>query len=712
MIAKTPDRELDKSSDAVENESAVSDRIDAALGVTPKEPTFGAYGGMGYEPLNLSPDQWKKEADDNAGKPWTSSLEGRLAIRAFSRGVMGAAFFAVGNRYCRYAMNSFDPAKGLKPYHPEQALSEVHWTQAPMHFMAKTFDTVAGKPIKMVVNALGGDGERATTFRHSHTFASGMVVNNKPRGRSLGHEVMSVTFDFAAMSVGDGIGHDIAGLFDPNVKKSWIKDGKIDYPQAVKQLASNTFRYLSYNAGEDWAVALPYVYYIRAQRNLINKFSPGFLYDSDRGLNGGSLKVDDHGKVIGNYNIEGALDLQGRFTAYNAGTLMYREAYLGMLDKYQRWKDDGTPMFQMDEKKSLLESAWDGIKSLTRWVARDSIKATIYMTPSMPFFWMTRAPQTKYKGLFIHPEKGVVTYWNKDFRNPITGMMGRNDAVHANEMRHRHGGDFGPETPLYFRNYDDRTMRWDGGFDQPAANMFTDKGFNPYNETFGPVDKVLNTFGSISNNARREQHRWVRNLGKKYGYDWNAPIGSSLERVNPRFERTINTVKDLQNAYTLAAISYTPYFMAKTDTFSHMWDNGRMDNAVERTLDGIGSLNPSEFGAGVAEIWQTIKGGPLRDPEREADAKRAMEQDLSPPDLFKPKLLDPDHTREVKFSEMVRDMQQKKPEDFRTSVNAAKPPREQAKPVRQREEGESHVGVLEKQAAERDAVTPPGVTIH
>lgn len=711
MIAKVPDHVKPQDPEKDGSSRTPSAKVNG----DPAGQGFGAYGnGRIYDRvMDLSPENWKHEAKTHANEPWVASLEGRLAIRCFARGVMGCAFFALGKDYAGWAMRGSNiGGREYAGYHPDAALSDSHWAQMPARFAAKLFDTVAGKPIQYAVHAITGDAEagvRAVTFRPTNSFSSGLEIAGRRRGRSLGHEVVGVTFDFATMSVGDGLGQDIAGLFDPNVTKSWLKEGKINYPALVKRMASNTFRYLTYNAGEDWAVALPYVYYIRAQRNLIDHFSPGFKYDSDRSLNGGSMKVNDHGQVVGNYNIEGALDLQGRFTAYNIGTLMFREGYLGTGKKLVDWYDAGMHVPKIDTNPATaLESAYDWAKSTARWAARDVVKGAIYMTPAVPFFWATRTPQSKHRGLFIHPEHGAVSYMNSAKFDTTRGTQGYHDLVHANELRHKHVGDFSPETPVYFRHFDDQALRWHGEpSDGRVVNQFTPQGYDPYARTFGKVDKVFNTLGSVSNDVRRAMHRPIYKTARSYGYDWNTPHGSDLGHVAPKLVNDANWWKDLSNTYSSAAVSYTPYFFAKTDMFSKLWDHGRTDVAIERAIDGATSLNMGEFGAGCSEIWQSLKGGPLKDPKREAAAQDAIRNDVSPPDVFAPPLLSADYMEQrgaqKKFTKQVEAERKENPQGFKTPDEQPDKPHTAAHV--------KHASFVD-QVTDRDHGAPPGATIH
>ncbi len=555
---------------------------------------IGGYGADSLYTLDLSRERWDEESKHPHSQGWNTTPQGRFAIRSFSRGVLGAAFFAWGGHFANRSMAG---------YHPERA--PENWVQ----LVARIFDKTAGVSIEKSLNAMGYDGHRAVTFRPTRQFYGGQY------GRTLGHEVIGVTFDFAAMSVGDAMGRDIAALVDPNIQHSWRRDdGSVDVPQAMREIATNTFRYLTYNQGEDWAVALPYVYYLRWQRNTINKFSPGFAYDSDRSLNGGSFKVNSAGQIIGNYQLEGMLDLQGRFTAYNVGTLMFREAYTKTADKLMHWMKDDFSTSDIDQSELAPNSLLTDLNNLGAWALRDVVKGTLYMTPAVPFFWAGRSPQSKYKGLMIHPEYGPISY--------TTGAAAAGaELVHMHEERRSTNINrperFTRDTPTYFSHFDRESGQWTL---RPAPNPFAHGTPDPYARTYGPVDAVFNPLGDASNEIRRAMHEPVGSLQQKYGI----------------FDDSVRW-KRHSDAYTNAALTYTPYFWAKTE-FANLWDNARMDIAIDRALSGAGNLKPGEFMAGLHEMGRVLQQKELTDPEREAQAKEAIRTDVSAADIFDPKV--------------------------------------------------------------------------
>ena len=302
---------MDKSLSHHKKDNLADQQKDKKPGVAAKD-TAAPVGA--YNP-DLSVSKWNRK------QAWNSGPGGRALIRVFSRGALGAAFFAAGGWYVSkqgggmvgykaIANSSVDFKTGMKGF---ATIYEKHGFRKPLQYVARAIDEVVGRPIKAMAGFFGADSPeywvkfRPTTARFDEPMP----------GRSLGEEAVGITFDFFSASVGDALGRDIADNLDPNNKKTFWKDekGHNSLWAFITNSEKALWRYVSYNGGEDWAVAIPYAYYLRGQRNLINHFSPGFIYDSDRSLNGGSFKYKGN-QVVGNYNLEGMLDLQGRFTAY------------------------------------------------------------------------------------------------------------------------------------------------------------------------------------------------------------------------------------------------------------------------------------------------------------------------------------------------------------------------------------------------------------
>lgn len=545
---------------------------------------------------DLSQSAWEHAREDGR---WDSTPGGRGAIRLVSRGILGAAAFAWGSKYAGkgFAMAGYSPDNTLKEIlerdflDPRVTKNKVIFPvlAKSLQVAAKSIDTLAGRPIKFVASFFSEDPERWVRFRHTHNTAEQI------HGRSLGHEAVGLTFDFFCASVADAAGRDAIDALDPHVKHRW-KDEKGFHPlEALKQTGKSLFQYITYNGGEDWAVAVPYAYFVRGQRAVINKFSPRFKYDSDRGLNGGSFKIDNEGNVIGNYNLEGMIDLQGRFTFYNTGTLMFRELY-NNVENILTGKPTclyGDPL----KKDNTHHGFTDTIGDLAKWTARSAVKGVITMSPAIPFFHFFRTPQSKYKGLFISQDidnGGVLGYVGED---------GREHLVHANEL---------DRTNKYFRNNNPEVKFAqfnNGAWDEYAAlknHPLSNKAqkFAPYGHVFGAGDSFLNAIGKAQNNIRSKVND-MPNMIKLFGS------------------------KRVVDNYVNAAFAYTPYMAVKRET-AIAWDNGKMDMAAERMIDGAAKLNWKEFKAGAGEVWKAVLHEPFDDPQRERLSSERILNDPSP----------------------------------------------------------------------------------
>jgi hypothetical protein len=607
-----------------------------------------------YNP-ELSQKNWKESSENLR---WDSSPQGRAAIRLFSRGGLGAAAFAAGSWYA-------GRGNGMAGYSSALKFSELNKSK-PLHYIAKSIDTVIGKPIVATAKMFGKDdlaAENLVRFRPTN-----MILKNE-KGRSLGHEAVSITFDFFSASVGDAMGRDIANLLDSHVKHDWKdKQGHIKYPEAAKAAAKTAWRYVSYNGGEDWAVAVPYAYFMRGQRKLINstKFGKGYAIDADRGLNGGSDKVNEAGnKVIGNYNLAGMLDLQGRFTAYNIGTLMYREAYNHIDDKLHGKNNKlyGSVSDKNNDKHGILHNIGD----LFKWGARSAVKGVIYMTPSVPFFSVFRVSQSKYKGLFINPnDESALGYQSGN----------KYDALHANELR-RSAKSFsfkdGELPDVRFRKINEANNKFESIGGSIANHPLSEGSYDGYKQ--GTGNPILNKIGQGQNKARG----FLNDLPEKIG-------------VSSPSKRSMDT-------YVNAAFAYTPYMYAKSEA-ARLWDNGRMDAASERMIDGAVGLNYREFKAGASEVWKSILDRPFADRKREEYALKRIREDSSPADSL---------TKEQGRIDVKQDIS-RSPFSWQDRIVSGKPPEKFA----EKPKDDKQLNYAEQEAMRKalQELQPPTNSIH
>lgn len=364
------------------------------------------------------------------------TMTGRIATRLVTRGVFGALAFTWAGNYANRSLKNYDPASIRNFSEWRTALFNPHSTPVlaegahevekyinrpnTMQAIAKMFDTAFGEPIKMGARMLAPKGReefwanKAVQFR-PRAMHHDPISKIRPDadwaarhyGRSLGHEVVAITTDFAAASAADAFTRNIAQAIDPNVEKDWYKDGHFSLSKFGKDWARRTWQVVSFNQGEDWAVAVPYAYFMKWHRNVIDKLSPGFKYASDHSSwNGASDKVLAHvdaGKItkltkVGDFQAEGAWDLQARFTVYNVLTLMYREAYKSVGNTLGNWWKGDQWLPKLSLSSNPVEAVVEGAGNAVRYTAKSFIKANLYMQPAVPFFWAFRVAQNKWRG--------------------------------------------------------------------------------------------------------------------------------------------------------------------------------------------------------------------------------------------------------------------------------------------------------------------------
>ncbi len=469
-------------------------------------------------------------------------------------------------------------------------------------------------------------------------------------------------------------------MLDHNVKHAWKDEkGHIKYKEAAKEAGKSLWRYVSYNGGEDWAVSVPYAFYLKGQRNLINRYSPGFEYDSDRGINGGSFKYNNKGQITGNYNLEGMLDLQGRFTAYNIGTLMYREAYNHIANKFNGVQS--ALYGSASEKQGKNQSIGEKIAEVPKWVARSAIKGVIYMTPAVPFFSLFRTPQSKYRGMFINPEDGSVLGYEKD------KAKNKYDGLHANELR---------------RTGENATFKFDkdGKLPNVAFRIMDEKGRFDFTSSGRSVENHPLINGSFDVHKQGDGSAFLNNVGKAQNF--------VRSRANDMFVGTFGVgSKRNVDTYVNAAFAYTPYMYAKGEA-ARLWDSGKMDAAAERMIDGAAKLDYREFKAGASEVWRTIVNKPFADLDREAYAMQRIREDESPADNL---------TKEQAYLDAKRDIHEdvsQAPLSWRQRLIHGKPPEKHSDNVHKDRKIEKPLSYSEQEAMRKalSELQPPTNSVH
>ena len=548
---------------------------------------------------------------------WSDSMRGRLAIRVFSRGLVGGIFYTVGGHFASQQLKDYESFKPLE-------WSFTHIRRKPLQYVARGWDVVVGKPLEAMAHLLTpGDLEakahaawEITNFRpklfkpamaaHADGYRDKWGIVHEVNGRGLGEELVLVTFDFFSMSIGDAFGRNFIQSFDPNLKQPWYLDenghattrahGRFDFGRWAQSVGRASWRVITKNAGEDWAAALPYIYQMKWQRQGLAKAFPGFKLSSDNNMNGGLGLLDRNGHIVGGYQLPGIIDLQMRFMGYNWYTLMYREMYDALGRTYNRWRDNNFAI-QMPKFEHPVEDTLGAPAFLARYVVKSLIKSGLYMFPAVPFFWITRTPQSKAYGAFAvddlarsktpSDESALVT------RHPHAKAAGGHSPDHV--FRENIMGDklarafliHGPQERQATAYYGDgRTITT-----AHLPHTPFDWGVNR-----GVLDAVLNPFGWVCFQAGGGLTRAVDFI-LPHG-DWLTSLmhkdsaGQALKGAEMLLAR-----EQSLRTFANAAISYTPYMWAKAETALRVDDRrsveqlGHMDKAIYRMIDNTFSFN-------------------------------------------------------------------------------------------------------------------------
>ena len=554
---------------------------------------------------------------------WSTSTKGRMAIRLVSRGISGSLAFAFAQRYAY---------KQLLNYEPETfKWGETKFLEKPLQYVAKSFDVVFGKPIEAFVRVLAPESKKEGWVQSALRFRPGAYFHSTPgllTGRSLGAEMVSVTFDFSAMSFADAMTRNIIQAFDPNLPQTWFVDkdgnptlrtrGHFSAKNWARSAMRATWRSLTKNAGEDWFAALPYVYQMKWQREAISKipvFDPyapganlkhgkqfdGFKITSDRNRNGGSLIVNPDGKIIGDYHLPGLIDLQFRFVGYNVYTLIYRELYdtigRGIKDV---WKNGFHPHWHMPSNP--LAAAVDAVGAGGRYLLKSAIKANLFMQPAVPFFWVFRTPQSKWKSEIIL-QGGAANQNNIGTWNPMPPSV--MDPHKPNVHRFPHPVTYNEWVrPTKGINGKPRPKDlWFGNQKVPFPESLQEKGLYHWDNCPTWVSKILNPFGWISYTSGTMLSQAVNKYVPMQS-ELSYLLAGTRDLAQVPLQRTV-----LLRNFVDAAYAYTPYFMAKDEFGLRVNDMGvdgklgKMDKAIYKLIDNTFTLRFGQIGQSIGEIW-------------------------------------------------------------------------------------------------------------
>ncbi|PZP85426.1 MAG: hypothetical protein DI582_05800 [Azospirillum brasilense] len=585
---------------------------------------------------------------------WSDTFRGRAAIRLVSRGIVGAAAMTMVDRATRLQLGDYNPTTakfGENGIWHDVALGiDKTLTRGIRFGLEKGAGWIGG----MEAGAAKSYAQSATTFRQKSYYHS---HSGQPVGRSLGAEMVAVTAGFSAASFGDATVRNLIQMVDPNSAKSWMvndagdpaKPGEkrhFDFGKWVNATARTTWRIATKNAGEDWAVALPYVYQMRWQRGLLSKMWPDSKLGLDNGMNGGSLYFNKEGQVIGDFQAAGAVDFHARFVGYNWYTLMFREAYDAVGRQLKGWKDKD---FSLDVKlpENPISSAISNVGYGARYVAKSFIKANLYMNPAVVPFWAVRVSQSKWRASpVLQDQESMRNAFGSIEPTSASHLTGATDGGHQHLYDslakgypqdpglHLHGKFEGPVgSTIHF----DSNHTANGSMFGKRGGVYSWEACKQQmsaNKLGGLFSTLINPFGWASyqagGGATKLTDRFMPN-GHIDNFLSKGAAGASqaLGARSARREQFVRTFVD--NSF-----AYTPYMIAKAETALRVDERspdgglGDMDKAIYKLIDSTVKFDMKGVGnalgtikAEAMDMGREVKMREGDDPLVEAAKKRA-----------------------------------------------------------------------------------------
>jgi hypothetical protein len=522
----------------------------------------------------------------DSGTPLYKSFLGRVEINMLARGVCAAALFTAG----AYMVKEWKMGAGVE---------NQEWFAKPLELIADGIDIVLGKPVTSAIAAIPGITEEQA--KHFMTFnkyvakpykveealkeGAKAIQNHEVFGMTLGQAVVDVTWAFAAGSTGAAVGRNIAYLLDPNYKTSWWHNGKVDIGGMLHSTAKETFRILTYNQGEDWAAAIPYL----LQRKLISggmeAAGIGNMWELQNGF-GNTHMVDAEGNIGRSHEIAGALDFQTRFMGYNWYTLMYRDLYNHIGHALNDMKENGIHL-ENPIPENPLEAAGNAIEGSIKYALKSLIKSQIYMAPAVLAFWPQNMGISKYNHALMSEETGqfITTKPTYDFNPSLLEHMQQDFVQGGMTPAYRNGivariGAIDPEATYYA-----------GGESIPIHHLAE---HDPYSYNGSPLSPVQNVIGRLSHGYANLVHDNITTpLFGMLGMDSSHP-----------------DVRWTSDTFARAQLAYFPYMIAKYE-LAQLWDTPEMDAAIYRALDGITDGKPNEVWQGVQDVGNVVTLQPV-----------------------------------------------------------------------------------------------------
>lgn len=539
---------------------------------------------------------------------WSDSTRGRLMIRTISRGIFGAAFFTIGGRMATKQLQGYTESTGWKDIDKSK----------PLQYVAKGFDATLGRIIEGSVRGISSlhhtSDQAAKIGRDAVTFRETKNFSGQP-GRSYGADVVGFTFDFAMASVGDALARNVIQAFDPNIKQTWRVNDKGEMAgkgekwhfkpgEFGKWAGSTAWRIVSKNQGEDWAAAIPYAFQMKFQRQFLtkvfNKRWEGHQLVFDNTWHGGAYKMDKaSGKIVGDYQLAGAIDLHARFVGYNWYTLMFREGYDAVGSALKKWKEDGFAIHPHVSKDfNPITSTIDAVGNSALYVTKSFIKANMYMNPAMLFFWPARVSQSKWRSGGEH-------------------VIMENGAAKLEGVKHQ---DFNPFDNKHYEHY--------------PTNTVLDRFEKRFSQGMNVLGKGQYWTGS-------QATKFTDKLASKNLLPGSKWLGNVFERDAKGYVLAADRQKFVRE-YVDSSLAYTPYFMAKAEFGLRVDDSkgdgkpGQMDKAIYQFMGDVASFKFGRIGQDVKHMWRLGTNFEREVKMREGGGPDALEIHSKAPDQKRP----------------------------------------------------------------------------
>ena len=556
---------------------------------------------------------WDKEiASGRVHNRLVDSFAGRVAIRTFSRGVIGAGFMATTGVL-------------TNGYHPGVAYEELGAIQKGFRKMENGLDAVF-EPIARVFTK-----EANPKFCNSINFNPVQVEEAIARhgkglattvdsitGRTIGQDMFDLSFSYAMGSVGDAWGRRLAALADPNVKTGWQdEDGHLDLGKMAKSTVRAAVKILAYNQAEDWAASIPYVWQVRAHRKWLTEMYPGAEHLLDQRLGGAAHRIEvipptQEGdlakvKVTGDYSHVYWQDTAPRFGMYNMYTLVFRDLFNHAGYKMQEWRDHGAALdfsFVQHPIQNSLGLAQDTVE----YLGKSTIKAGANMFAAAGIFPLLRSPVAKFRTIFFSPEHGLVT--NRPAEQPHIDPLTGKELFHPDmALKSEHAG---ANAPYQHSSMQKSLGGAPEGLRYFAGNVELDPSFFKEFDSYAP-----------ENNTQRISRKMygVGNLAEGIASSLYKPVhaalssqvgGKVLNWLNPAYEANQFRSRLFAHSYTNAAVSYIPYMVTKYEA-ANQYDTPEMDAASYQLIDGIIKGDGHAFKNGLRDIKNVLTLQPVSD---------------------------------------------------------------------------------------------------